>query len=636
MGNIIKDLKIKKVASEERSLNDTLYTNGGFISEKEVEKIKKKKTKRRFYTGFACISLVVILIASVFLGALVAWDYDMLGSGEEKTSLKDMTGMSLLEAIGMIAKLYEDGSGVVTNGYGEQDLENFYADLKTALYLSEDCNVTIADIVSGLLSSLTDSENGENGGEGQELTLSDGSPLILSDETAPEIGDNGSMTGNKTLDDLLESLDFDFSVLEGRDQETLEKEMLELSDKELAAVLNEALGEISEIDSLKNIEDQYGIRINQVASISQVIIDNATVLEQQSVRIRATVAVNLRDAASEALKKNKSQLLANLFGDKQVPSIVSGLIDVLPIILPETLYVTASIYPNMQTWEANVAVNDMSEKQQAAVNSILNNLIAAEDADGNKIPFMRSINEKIFDTIMRVDELVPINFVPSSDGASGNFETKPIQAVINMLGAENLTQGDFLALIRDVKLPTPESLGVDGFTQEAQTLAATTFINGEFSEKYYFNNVVNEETGEYYITASNLFSRINSFSKDEETLKRIEIRDRIEAGLPYADGGDFKPYADADTLAALLNGYLKNQEYKVENMEPWIMDVVCSETGTDTALGDYFVLNITIELDLTGNIDAQLKEGQRDESSAFRDAYESPQGGRKEERLGIG
>ena len=43
MGNIIKDLKIKKVASEERSLNDTLYTNGGFISEKEVEKIKKKK-----------------------------------------------------------------------------------------------------------------------------------------------------------------------------------------------------------------------------------------------------------------------------------------------------------------------------------------------------------------------------------------------------------------------------------------------------------------------------------------------------------------------------------------------------------------------------------------------------------------
>ena len=610
MGNIIKDLKVKKVASEERSLNDTLYTNGGFISEKEVEKIKKKKTKRRFYTGFACISLVVILIASVFLGALVAWDYDMLGSGEEKTSLKDMTGMSLLEAIGMIAKLYEDGSGVVTNGYGEQDLENFYADLKTALYLSEDCNVTIADIVSGLLSSLTDSENGENGGEGQELTLSDGSPLILSDETAPEIGDNGSITGNKALDDLLESLDFDFSVLEGRDQETLEKEMLELSDKELAAVLNEALGEISEIDSLKNIEDQYGIRINQVASISQVIIDNATVLEQQSVRIRATVAVNLREAASEALKKNKSQLLANLFGDKQVPSIVSGLIDALPIILPETLYVTASIYPNMQTWEANVAVNDMSEKQQAAVNSILNNLIAAEDADGNKIPFMRSINEKIFDTIMRVDELVPINFVPSSDGASGSFETKPIQAVINMLGAENLTQGDFLALIRDVKLPTPESLGVDGFTQEAQTLAATTFINGEFSEKYYFNNVVNEETGEYYITASNLFSRINSFSEDEETLKRIEIRDRIEAGLPYADGGDFKPYADADTLAALLNGYLKNQEYKVENMEPWIMDVVCSETGTDTALGDYFVLNITIELDLTGNIDAQLKDNE--------------------------
>ena len=610
MSNLIKDLKIKKVGSEERTNNDSLYTSGGFISEQEAEKIKKKKSKRRFFTGFACVSLVVILIASVFLGAFVAWDYDMLGGEEGKSSLKDVTGLSLLEAVGMFAKLYGDGSGVVTNPYGQEDLDNFYADLKTALYLSEDCNVTISDIVSGLLSSLTGSENGETSGDGQELTLSDGSPLILADETAPEIGANGSITGNTALDGLLESLDFDFSVLEGRDQETLEREMLELSDKELAAVLNEALGEISGIDALKNIEEQYGIVIANVASVRQVIIDNATVLEQQGVRVRATVALNLRDAAKAAISKNKSQLLANLFGDKQVPDIVSSLVDTLPMILPETLYVTASIYPNMQTWEANVAVNDMNEKQQTAVNMLLNNLIAAEDADGNKIPFMQSINQKIFDTIMKVDELVPINFVPSSDGASGSFETKPVQAVINMLGAENLTQGDFLALIRDVKLPTPESLGVDGFTQEAQTLAATTFINGEFSSKYYFDNVVNAETDEYYITASNLFSKINTFSEDEETLKRIMIRDRIEAGKEYADGGDFRPYADTDTLAALLNGYLKNQEYKIENMEPWIMNVACSETGTDDEKGDYFVLNITIELDLTGSIDAQLKDNE--------------------------
>lgn len=609
MSNSLKDLKIKKVGSEERTISDELYSGKEFFSEKEAEKIKNKKSKRRFYTGFACISLVVILIASIFLGALVAWDYDMIGDGDETTSLKDMTGLSLLEAVGMMVKLYSDGSSVVTNPYGEEDLDNFYADLKTALYLSEDCNITIADIVSGLLSSLTDEENGENTEGGEELTLSDGSPLIMSDETAPEIGANGSITGNKALDDLLESLDFDFSVLEGRDQETLEKEMLELTDRELAAVLNEALGEISEVDALKNIEDQYGIVIDQVASVSQVIIDNATVLDQQGVRVRATVAVDLRSAAGEALKKNKSQLLANLFGDKQVPDIVSKLVDVLPMMLPSKIYVTASIYPNMQTWEANVAVNDMSEKQQAAVNSLLNNLIAAEDADGNKIPFMRSINQKIFDTIMSIDDLVPINFVPSTD-SNGTVETKPIQAVINMLGAENLTQGDFLALIRDVKLPTPESLGVDGYTEEAQTIAATEFINGEFSTKYYFNNVVNAETEEYYITASNLFSKIKTFSEDEETLKRIEIRDKIEAGLEYADGGDFRPFADTDTLAALLNGYLKNQEYKIEDMEPWVMDVVCSETGTDDAKGDYFVLNITIELDLTSSIDAQLKDNE--------------------------
>lgn len=611
MSKLIKDLKIKKVGSEERSNSDALYSaNGTYISEKEAERIKKKKSKRRFYTGFACVSLIVILIASVFLGALVAWDANLLTKNDEKISLKDMTGLELLEAVGMLAKLYEDGSGVVTNKYEESDLDNFYTDLKGALYLSEDCNVTIKDIVSGLLSSLTNKDENTEGDGGEQATLSDGSPLIMSDETAPEIGDNGSITGNKELDKLLESLEFDFSVLEGRDQDTLEREMLELSDRELAAVLNEALGEISEVDALKNIENDYGIKIADVASVEQVVIDEATVLDQSGVRVRATLCLNLRKAASDAVNKNKEQIVSKLFGDKDVPDFVYGLVSALPGILPEKMYVTASVYPNMQTWEANVAVNNMSEKQQAAVNSLLNNLIVSKDADGNEIPFMRSINEKIYDTIVKVDEIVPINFVPSSEGGSGNFETKPIQAVINLLGAENLAQGDFLALIRDVKLPTAESLGVDGFSEEAQTLAADKFINGEFSEKYYFNNVVNAETNEYFITASNLFSKINTFSEDEETLKRIEIRDRIVAGEQYGDGGAYRPFADNDTLAALLNGYLKNQAYEIENMEPWIMDVLCTETGKDDAKGDYFTLRITIELDLTGNIDAQLKDNE--------------------------
>lgn len=603
MGNVIKDLKLKKVGSEEKSENDALYSaRGYYLTEQDADKIKKKKNKRRFYTGFACISIIIVLLGTLIAGAFVAWDYDLIDGEDGKTSLKDLTGLELVEAVGMLVDLYGDGSAVVTNPYSESDLDSFYASLKKGLYLSEDCSISVTDIVSGLLAEAT---SGENGGEGSEVTLSDGSKLIMADEGAPEIGANGSITGNKALDDLLESLNFDFSVLEGKDQDTLEKEMLELSDKELAAVLNEAFSSITELDALKKIETDYGVNVASVLSVEQVIIDQATVLEQEDVRVRATIKINLRDAAKTALTNNKDQLLSKLFGGAEVSDTVKKLADVIPSILPKTLYVTANVYPNKQTWSASVEINDMGDKQQAAINKLLDRFLATTDEDGNNVSFMQSINAKVYDTIAKINDIIPISFT-----ATGNVDTKPIQAVINMLGAENLTQGDFLALIRDVKLPTAESLGVAGYSEEVQLSAANTFINGEFSKKYYFNNKIEGSEDEYFITANNLFTKLNTFSEDEETLKRIEIRDNIEAGLDYEDGGAFRPVADEDTLAALLNGYLKNQEYKVENMEPWIMDVTCTATGTDDKKGDYFTLQITIELDLTGNIDAQLGDNE--------------------------
>lgn len=608
MGNKnLKDLKLKKVGSEERSDNDRLYSEKDTdISDKKAKKIKKSSSKRRMFVGFACLSAVVVLIAASVAGAFIAWDYGWNGSQEN--SMSNRTGLSLPEAVQLLTDLYKDGSGVVTNPYDqEKDLQSFYADLKKGLYLSQECDITVQDIVGGILADMLNKngENGESGESGEEQTLSNGGQLIMSGEEAPEIGDNGSITGNEALDKLLESLEFDFSVLEGKDQETLEKEMLELSDKELAAVLNESLSQLTEIDALKNIENEYGIQIASVLSVQQVIIDEATVTDQKDVRVMVTMKINLRDAAETAFANKKDEIIAKLLGDANLPDFVKSMVGVIPKILPKTLYFTASVYPNRDTWEANVFVNNVKDEHQEFLNRLLNSLFTAKDADGNEIPFMQSINQKVFDTIVKLEELIPVNFTPS-----GSFETKPIQAVINLLGAENLTQGDFLALIRDVKLPTEESLGVDGFTEEAQTLAANNFINGEFSQKYYFNNIVNAETDEYFITASNLFSRLNTFTEDEETLKRIEIRDKIVAGLDYADGGAFRPFADEDTLAALLNGYLKNQAYQVENMEPWIMDVVCKATGTDDAKGEYFTLEITIELDLTGNIDAQLGDNE--------------------------
>lgn len=598
----VKDLKLKKVGSQKKSYNDKLNTNKAYLTEKDVEKIKRKKARRRFYTGFGMVSIVFILVVVLAAGSFFAWDM----------FAKEPTGLTLPQALSTLVQLYKDGSGVVTNPYDpEEDLNNFYADLKKGLYLSQDCEISIEDILSGVLADMIKGENAETGD--QELTLANGGQLIMADETAPEIGDNGSITGNETLDKLLESLEFDFSVLEGKDQDELEREMLELNGKELAAVLNASLSSLAEVDQLKQIENEYGIKITDAVSVEQVIIDQATVLEQQDVRVLATLKLNLRSALNTTLsnEESKQKIIDKLFENSQVDAnikeLVGKAIGLVPVLLPNTIYVTASVFPNQQTWNAQVIINNMDEEHQSFVNTLIDNLYPVEDGDGNTVSFMQSINAKIYDVIAKIDEIIPINFTPED-----SIEAKPIQAVINMLGAENLTQGDFLALIRDVKLPTAESLGVDGYTQEAQTLAANNFINGEFSEKYYFDNVIDEANDVYFITASNLFSKLNTFSEDSETLERIKIRDRIQDvnEVNYGDGEQFRPTADYDTLAALLNGYLKNQNYKIENMEPWIMAVSCTQTGNDPVKGEYFTLEITIELDLTASIDAYLENNE--------------------------
>ncbi len=595
MGKELKDLKLKKVGSKSKSVNDSLYTDDNdYLSEKQLKKLNSKKNRRRFYTGFAVVSIIFVLCASLVVGSFVAWD--MYG--------KEPTGLTLPEAVRLLSDLYKDGSDVVVNPYDpEKDLDAFYADLKRGLYLAEDCDITVDDIVSGVLSDLINNQNGENNGEesgeNSDKTLASGGSLIMSGEEAPEIGDNDSVTGNKALDELLESLEFDFSVLEGQSQDTLEKEMLELSDKELAAVINEALCSLSSIDALKDVEEKYGVVIKNILSVEQVIIDQATVLEQQDVRVLVTIKINLRDAAKTALANNKEEILAQL--GFELPDFAKNLVDAVPSLLPEKLYFTASIFPNQQTWSARVLINNMEEKQEAAVNRLLDKFLATEDEDGNKVPFLQNINAKVYDVIMKIDELLPVNFTPSG------FETKPIEGVINMLGAENLTQGDFLALVRDVKLPTAEQLGVDGYTLEAQESAANKFIDEEFCSKYYFNNDPVDGQTDKFITASNLFSKINSFSEDEETLKRIEIRERIEVVDDYDDGEQFRLQANGDTLAALLNGYLKNQEYEIENMTPWVMDVECPESVYTGKVNSDFTLRITIELDLTSTIDSQLE-----------------------------
>lgn len=593
MSKKIRDLKIKEIAKNEATKDDKIYSvKNPDVSEQNVKTKPsrksgiKKKSKRRFYTGFAVVSIIFVLIGVLVTGAFVGWN----------AYLKEPTGLTLPQGLSLISDLYKDGSGIVTNPYDpEADKEAFYDNFKKSLYLAEDCDINVSDIVSGLLSSVLNGEQGEQSGE-QTGELPGGRVLTYSDEQPPQVGDNGSQTGNPVLDDLLKQLKFDFSVLKGESDDKLEGSMLELSDKQLAAVINEAFGVINEQEKVAAFEKEYGIVINEVLSVEQVIIDEAAVLEQKDTRITVTVKLNLRDALKTALANNREAIIAKL--PSSLPDFIKSMVDIVPSLLPKTLYLTASVYPNQDTYSTTLGINNMSQEKQDAVNRLLSRFMTEYKNEKVSIPSM--INQTVFNTVKQIQEIIPVSFT-----STGSVESKPIEAMIKKLGAENLTQGAFLAMIRDIKFIDDDlAATLATYTPEKQEQAAAAFIEGEFCTKYYFDNSPAEGSTENFITADNLFARVDGFMDDEEALSRITIKQNMSTG-EYGDGGDYRPNAVYDAVSKLINGYIASSGTELEGVDFWVMH---SELKAKTA--DSETIRLAIEADLTKIIDEKIGDNE--------------------------
>ena len=247
---------------------------------------------------------------------------------------------------------------VVTNPYDpEADLDSFYASFKEGMYLSADCDITIADIVNAVMPSE---------GEGEESRVGD------------DVNAENPDTGSDPLNALLERLEFDFDRLDKKTNEDLEKEetnedlekeVLEIGDKELAAVLNEAMQTAFEIDQLVEISQQYAIDFPNLIKVEQVVIDGVeSVARQDDTRVLATVSVNIgdniegiaRNAYDNILRPQIAESKPDLAGT--LDGMSGTIISVLKKILPDMLYLTVAVYPNDTDRAAYVTYNNVEDE----------------------------------------------------------------------------------------------------------------------------------------------------------------------------------------------------------------------------------------------------------------------------------
>lgn len=619
--DLLLDYESERVVAGKGGLENTVGYNLP-PKQSEIRYGKKVDPQRRVhrYHGpgvglLVCVMLLLVVIACVGCGsALWAWD----------RYAYPYVNLSLPEAFSLASEMYEvDPDKVVTNPYDpEADLDSFYASFKEGMYLSADCDITIADIVNAVMPSE---------GEGEESRVGD------------DVNAENPDTGSDPLNALLERLEFDFDRLDKQTNEDLEKEVLEIGDKELAAVLNEAMQTAFEIDQLVEISEQYAIDFPNLIKVEQVVIDGVeSVARQDDTRVLATVSVNIgdniegiaRNAYDNILRPQIAESKPDLAGT--LDGMSGTIISVLKKILPKMLYLTVAVYPNDTDRAAYVTYNNVEDEgkqelidklfqgqylQMTDVDVNLNGVLDPEE-NGVSMSIPQIAGGIVANTIASLNETIMLNFTNTED-SNGVFQTKPIEFMLSILGADNISQGQFLAIMRDVQVPYdrmaeeyPDATAGDAYSDVTLAANLDKFIDGEgvngtLTSQYYFDNT--DENGKRVLTAETLFDNIQDLMS-EDMIKQIKIanKENWNKGDDYVyDADEFKPVADYNALPGLINGYLGTQtEGGIAGMPAKVLKAAYLDNGTTKG-----AITLTIKADLLALVEESLggeEEGESD------------------------
>ncbi|MBQ9145897.1 MAG: hypothetical protein IJX70_05540, partial [Clostridia bacterium] len=387
---------------------------------------KRRGMSRRMICCTVCLIVFVVFNAALIGGAVLAFNHFV---SPYIGGVKFGEVISLLSGISTGAK--EDK--VVTEGYAEEDLDRFYAELNTKLYqhvktdaeLEADYNALPQEekdaispeeyfaknkytiTISKIMEILPQLDQGESGGAGGEMaSLSDRQReavdnYVRSLEASTDVGD-GTETGteNEALTALLKELEFDFSpILDYDHTADGEDEALttfQIDGKQIGALVNDVLTALLDtaLQQANNASgegaestggiDLSGLPLSEFFRVPQVILSYAnerpgagaeqSVVDayEKSVFMALTLQLKIHDFLNhEAVTAMFSDTMASMGAPEQLNGIVPGFIKGL---LPKQLFLTVGIYPLDNTRDLYVRFNSMNDKQVGILSKVVNSL----------------------------------------------------------------------------------------------------------------------------------------------------------------------------------------------------------------------------------------------------------------------
>ncbi len=511
--------------------------------DKDMKAIKRKRRKK--IAGKVFASVFVLLFALSIVGVSVfayktaesAWDnYVGIEAGVKFGELP-----SIIKGV-----MDADEEKIVTNSYTESDLTDFYSNIKNKMYLSQDYDLDILKIVSEVMGGesqgsqtgdVTLSTRGTYGYDhvyvytfadgrvvesAEELSKEELDDLSVEDGEQPN-GEGTTGTGNSALDDLLKEIEFDFSSLENYEGG---KNVLEISDRQLAAFVDEMFAALPDyFPSVKDMEKQLGCNLVDTLEIKQIII-SGDILKPESVGLKMTLNVKLRD------------MMSGIVDAKKLPAILKS-------VMPKNIYASATVYPCDRARGIQVALNAAGEAELDKVVRIADVIMKKSGAGKSLSDMLIDVNAKVVDVIEKAQSKIPLAFV-----ASGSVDMYPIETLMNTMKIE-VSEEAFLYMLRDIKLPTEQSLGFDVFTPEIKLRDTQEFI-GEISSKYGIDNSDNK------ITAENTIADVMNFAQGQDVLNKVDLK-----AIDYSGEYDEKRLKVASTFQAMsnmLSTYVNSQQ----------------------------------------------------------------------------
>lgn len=344
---------------------------------------------------------ILVVVGAVFGAGWYAYD----------RYAKDITGISYLEAWNVLSSLYGTKENkIITNTFdANTEFAAVDTEIKKLLFIDDSVDFSLKammDDIIGLTKTPTE-------GETTEPTQSAYTDAIIGTNKNAKVG---------SLESFMNTLKFDFSELKDYNGE---QHILAMTDKQIGAVLNEAIMGVAS-KYTKGLAEQ-GIDVGKVFGVREVKITSSedTLTANESTTVSAVIKLDLRDAIEALLNTYQPKL-----------KFLKGL-------LPKALYLTLEMKPFGEGLPT-VRLNDNNDKENALVMKMLNGILnyTAGTKDVDKVAeLFGKVDTTIKKTFASLNNYLNIVFAPSE------MQANPLQFLVKKLGVQNVSDTDLLYTI---------------------------------------------------------------------------------------------------------------------------------------------------------------------------------------------